>query len=83
MLPLLDRVAFFPSRKLPDDPKADWKVSLVSSVIVKHMSLHSFNMVCSLLSKQWLFCHFLFDANKLLYSSAILRTNPMNCFDLF
>lgn len=34
-----------PSRNLPDDPKAEWKVSLVSSVIVKHMRAHSFNMV--------------------------------------
>ncbi|XP_041864039.1 N-acetylglucosaminyl-phosphatidylinositol de-N-acetylase isoform X2 [Melanotaenia boesemani] len=32
-------------RKLPDDPKAEWSISLVSSLIMKHIRAHSFNMV--------------------------------------
>lgn len=31
--------------KLPDDPRAEWSVSLVSSVIVRHIQAHSVNMV--------------------------------------
>lgn len=36
---------FLPYRKLPDDPKAEWSVSLVSSEILKHIRAHSINMV--------------------------------------
>ncbi|XP_076024507.1 N-acetylglucosaminyl-phosphatidylinositol de-N-acetylase isoform X2 [Genypterus blacodes] len=32
-------------KNLPDDPKAEWRVSLVSSVLVKHIRAHSSNMV--------------------------------------
>ncbi|XP_053298213.1 N-acetylglucosaminyl-phosphatidylinositol de-N-acetylase isoform X2 [Pleuronectes platessa] len=39
------RVTIVDHRKLPDDPKAEWSISLVSSVIVKHIRAHSFNMV--------------------------------------
>nr|XP_046267020.1 N-acetylglucosaminyl-phosphatidylinositol de-N-acetylase [Scatophagus argus] len=39
------RVTIVDHKKLPDDPKAEWRISLVSSVIVKHMRAHSFNMV--------------------------------------
>ncbi|XP_029303790.1 N-acetylglucosaminyl-phosphatidylinositol de-N-acetylase [Cottoperca gobio] len=39
------RIAIVDHRKLPDDPKAEWSVSLVSSLIVNHMRSHSFNMV--------------------------------------
>lgn len=48
----VDNQRFFfslPSRELPDDPKAEWSVPLVSSVIVKHIRAHSFNMVHSAL----------------------------------
>nr|XP_020456131.1 N-acetylglucosaminyl-phosphatidylinositol de-N-acetylase isoform X2 [Monopterus albus] len=31
--------------KLPDDPTAEWSIPLVSSVIVKHIRAHSFNLV--------------------------------------
>ncbi|XP_029030566.1 N-acetylglucosaminyl-phosphatidylinositol de-N-acetylase [Betta splendens] len=39
------RVTIVDHKNLPDDPKAEWSVSLVSAVIVKHMRAHSFNMV--------------------------------------
>ncbi|XP_019941236.1 N-acetylglucosaminyl-phosphatidylinositol de-N-acetylase isoform X1 [Paralichthys olivaceus] len=39
------RVTIVNHKKLPDNPKAEWSISLVSSVIVKHISAHSFNMV--------------------------------------
>ncbi|XP_040006877.1 N-acetylglucosaminyl-phosphatidylinositol de-N-acetylase isoform X2 [Xiphias gladius] len=39
------RITIVDHKKLPDDPKAEWSVSLVSSVIVKHIRAHSFNMV--------------------------------------
>nr|XP_040036059.1 N-acetylglucosaminyl-phosphatidylinositol de-N-acetylase isoform X2 [Gasterosteus aculeatus aculeatus] len=39
------RITIVDHKKLPDDPKAEWSVSLVSSVIVHHMRAHSFNMV--------------------------------------
>ncbi|XP_036976218.1 N-acetylglucosaminyl-phosphatidylinositol de-N-acetylase isoform X2 [Acanthopagrus latus] len=39
------RVTIVDHNKLPDDPKTEWSVSLVSSVIVKHIRAHSFNMV--------------------------------------
>ncbi|XP_008330598.1 N-acetylglucosaminyl-phosphatidylinositol de-N-acetylase [Cynoglossus semilaevis] len=32
-------------KDLPDDPKAKWSIALVSSVIMKHLRTHSFNMV--------------------------------------
>ncbi|XP_056264924.1 N-acetylglucosaminyl-phosphatidylinositol de-N-acetylase isoform X2 [Pseudoliparis swirei] len=32
-------------QKLPDDPKAEWSVSLVSSIIAQHMRARSFNVV--------------------------------------
>ncbi|XP_051258093.1 N-acetylglucosaminyl-phosphatidylinositol de-N-acetylase isoform X2 [Dicentrarchus labrax] len=39
------RITIIDHKKLPDDPKAEWSVSLVSSIIVKHLRVHSFNMV--------------------------------------
>nr|XP_043898102.1 N-acetylglucosaminyl-phosphatidylinositol de-N-acetylase [Solea senegalensis] len=39
------RITIVDHKKLPDDPKAEWSVSLISSVIVKHVRGHSFNMV--------------------------------------
>ncbi|KAM7374736.1 hypothetical protein PAMP_007377 [Pampus punctatissimus] len=39
------RITITNHKKLPDDPKAEWNISLVSSVIVKHIRAHSFNMV--------------------------------------
>ncbi|KAM9348170.1 N-acetylglucosaminyl-phosphatidylinositol de-N-acetylase [Symphorus nematophorus] len=39
------RVTIVDHKNLPDDPKAEWKVSLVSSIIVNHINAHSFNMV--------------------------------------
>uniref|UniRef100_A0A3B4Z804 N-acetylglucosaminylphosphatidylinositol deacetylase n=1 Tax=Stegastes partitus TaxID=144197 RepID=A0A3B4Z804_9TELE len=39
------RVTIVDHKKLPDDPKAEWSVSLVSSTIVKHIRAHSFNVV--------------------------------------
>ncbi|KAJ3589421.1 hypothetical protein NHX12_010266 [Muraenolepis orangiensis] len=33
------------SRDLPDDPRAEWSVSLVSSLVKKHIRSHCFNMV--------------------------------------
>ncbi|XP_037605212.1 N-acetylglucosaminyl-phosphatidylinositol de-N-acetylase isoform X2 [Sebastes umbrosus] len=39
------RVTIVDHKKLPDDPKAEWSVSLVSSLIAQHMRAHSFNMV--------------------------------------
>lgn len=66
-----------PSRNLPDDPKAEWKVSLVSSLIAKHIRAHSFNMVRSLSSRAAaVFCHFLLT----LYSPVVLRATPVSCF---
>ncbi|XP_038564248.1 N-acetylglucosaminyl-phosphatidylinositol de-N-acetylase isoform X1 [Micropterus salmoides] len=39
------RITIVDHKKLPDDPKAEWSISLASSVIVKHIRAHSFNMV--------------------------------------
>ncbi|XP_047462305.1 N-acetylglucosaminyl-phosphatidylinositol de-N-acetylase [Mugil cephalus] len=39
------RVTIVNHKKLPDDPKAEWSISLVSSEILKHIRAHSFNMV--------------------------------------
>ncbi|XP_068186967.1 N-acetylglucosaminyl-phosphatidylinositol de-N-acetylase isoform X2 [Antennarius striatus] len=39
------RITIVDHKNLPDDPKAEWRVSLVSSIIVKHMRAHTFNMV--------------------------------------
>ncbi|XP_041657110.1 N-acetylglucosaminyl-phosphatidylinositol de-N-acetylase [Cheilinus undulatus] len=39
------RVTIIDHKKLPDDPKAEWSVSLVSSLIVNHIRNHSFNLV--------------------------------------
>ncbi|XP_074527678.1 N-acetylglucosaminyl-phosphatidylinositol de-N-acetylase [Halichoeres trimaculatus] len=39
------RVTIINHKKLPDDPKAKWSVSLVSSLILNHIRDHSFNMV--------------------------------------
>lgn len=39
------RVTIVDHKKLPDDPRAEWSVSLVSSLIVNHIRAHSFNMV--------------------------------------
>uniref|UniRef100_A0A3P8NY67 N-acetylglucosaminylphosphatidylinositol deacetylase n=1 Tax=Astatotilapia calliptera TaxID=8154 RepID=A0A3P8NY67_ASTCA len=39
------RIIIINHKKLPDDPKAEWSVSLVSSEILKHIRAHSINMV--------------------------------------
>ncbi|XP_034538907.1 N-acetylglucosaminyl-phosphatidylinositol de-N-acetylase [Notolabrus celidotus] len=39
------RVTIINHKKLPDDPKAEWSISLVSSLIVNHIRDNSFNMV--------------------------------------
>ncbi|CAI5644191.1 N-acetylglucosaminyl-phosphatidylinositol de-N-acetylase [Oreochromis niloticus] len=39
------RIIIVNHKKLPDDPKAEWSVSLVSSEILKHIRAHSINMV--------------------------------------
>ncbi|KAM9384953.1 N-acetylglucosaminyl-phosphatidylinositol de-N-acetylase [Pholidichthys leucotaenia] len=39
------RVTIINHKKLPDDPKAEWSISLVSSEIMKHVRAHSFNVV--------------------------------------
>lgn len=39
------------SRSFPDDPKAEWNISLVSTVIMNHIESHAFNLVCSALHK--------------------------------
>ncbi|KAK2879761.1 hypothetical protein Q8A73_023573 [Channa argus] len=39
------RITVVDHKELPDDPKAEWSISLVSAVIVKHVMVHSFNMV--------------------------------------
>ncbi|TMS14228.1 N-acetylglucosaminyl-phosphatidylinositol de-N-acetylase [Larimichthys crocea] len=39
------RITIVDHKKLPDDPKAEWSISLVSSLIVNHIRAHSFNMV--------------------------------------
>ncbi|KAF7668899.1 hypothetical protein LDENG_00281290 [Lucifuga dentata] len=38
-------VTIIDHKNLPDDPRAEWSISLLSSVIVKHIRAHSFNMV--------------------------------------
>lgn len=43
---VMEKIAIFISfRNLPDDPNAEWSISLASSVINKHIRAHSFNMV--------------------------------------
>ncbi|KAI3373468.1 hypothetical protein L3Q82_022075, partial [Scortum barcoo] len=39
------RITIVDHKELPDDPKTEWSVSLVSSVIVKYIRVHSLNMV--------------------------------------
>ncbi|XP_072231130.1 N-acetylglucosaminyl-phosphatidylinositol de-N-acetylase [Leuresthes tenuis] len=39
------RITIVDHKKLPDDPKAEWSISLVSSTILKYIRAHSFNMV--------------------------------------
>uniref|UniRef100_A0A3Q0RP90 N-acetylglucosaminylphosphatidylinositol deacetylase n=1 Tax=Amphilophus citrinellus TaxID=61819 RepID=A0A3Q0RP90_AMPCI len=39
------RITIVDHKKLPDDPKAEWSISLVSSEILKHIRAHSVNMV--------------------------------------
>ncbi|XP_017268046.1 N-acetylglucosaminyl-phosphatidylinositol de-N-acetylase [Kryptolebias marmoratus] len=39
------RVTIINHKNLPDDPTAEWSVSLISSAVVKCMSAHSINMV--------------------------------------
>ncbi|XP_068600288.1 N-acetylglucosaminyl-phosphatidylinositol de-N-acetylase [Brachionichthys hirsutus] len=39
------RINIVDHKHLPDDPDAEWRLSLVSPVIVKHMRAHSINMV--------------------------------------
>ncbi|XP_049599661.1 N-acetylglucosaminyl-phosphatidylinositol de-N-acetylase [Syngnathus scovelli] len=38
------RITILNHKNLPDDPKAEWRVSLVSSIIVKHLRAHTFHM---------------------------------------
>ncbi|KAF0038107.1 hypothetical protein F2P81_008591 [Scophthalmus maximus] len=39
------RITIVDHKKLPDEPKAEWSISLVSSIIVNHIRAHSLNMV--------------------------------------
>uniref|UniRef100_A0A3Q2CD22 N-acetylglucosaminylphosphatidylinositol deacetylase n=1 Tax=Cyprinodon variegatus TaxID=28743 RepID=A0A3Q2CD22_CYPVA len=39
------RVTIIDHKKLPDDPKAEWSVSLVSSTVLNHINEHSINTV--------------------------------------
>ncbi|MED6290354.1 hypothetical protein CHARACLAT_012193 [Characodon lateralis] len=39
------RVTIIDHKKLPDDPKAEWSVSLVSSAVLKNITAHAINMV--------------------------------------
>ncbi|XP_077449340.1 N-acetylglucosaminyl-phosphatidylinositol de-N-acetylase [Stigmatopora argus] len=39
------RVTVLDHKNFPDDPKAEWRVSLLASVIAKHLRGHSFNMM--------------------------------------
>ncbi|XP_021176532.2 N-acetylglucosaminyl-phosphatidylinositol de-N-acetylase isoform X2 [Fundulus heteroclitus] len=39
------RVTIIDHKNLPDDPKAEWSISLVSSAVLKHITAHSINMV--------------------------------------
>ncbi|KAM4546455.1 N-acetylglucosaminyl-phosphatidylinositol de-N-acetylase isoform 2-T2 [Fundulus diaphanus] len=39
------RVTIIDHKKLPDDPNAEWSISLVSSAVLKHITAHSINMV--------------------------------------
>ncbi|XP_054610223.1 N-acetylglucosaminyl-phosphatidylinositol de-N-acetylase isoform X2 [Dunckerocampus dactyliophorus] len=39
------RITIINHKELPDDPKAEWSVSLAASIIAKHLEAHSFNMV--------------------------------------
>ncbi|XP_057676402.1 N-acetylglucosaminyl-phosphatidylinositol de-N-acetylase [Corythoichthys intestinalis] len=39
------RITILDHKKLPDDPKAEWRVSLLNSIIAKHLRAHSINMV--------------------------------------
>lgn len=75
---------FLPYRKLPDDPKAEWSVSLVSSEILKHIRAHSINMVrptlCLCLSKKWLLCHFLYGVTAQFPRHYMLEIHVLYCF---
>ncbi|XP_061557826.1 N-acetylglucosaminyl-phosphatidylinositol de-N-acetylase isoform X2 [Phycodurus eques] len=39
------RITILDHKKLPDHPKAEWKVSLVASIIAKHLRARAFDMV--------------------------------------
>ncbi|XP_019750789.1 N-acetylglucosaminyl-phosphatidylinositol de-N-acetylase [Hippocampus comes] len=39
------RITILDHKNLPDYPKAEWRVSLVTSIIAKHLRAHIFNMV--------------------------------------
>ncbi|KAK2828774.1 hypothetical protein Q5P01_019808 [Channa striata] len=39
------RITIVNHKELPDNPNAEWSISLLSAVIVKHIIAHSFNMV--------------------------------------
>ncbi|TNM84685.1 hypothetical protein fugu_008863 [Takifugu bimaculatus] len=39
------KIAILDHRSFPDDPKAEWNISLVSSVIMNHIESHAFNLV--------------------------------------
>ncbi|XP_077361262.1 N-acetylglucosaminyl-phosphatidylinositol de-N-acetylase [Festucalex cinctus] len=39
------KITILDHKKLPDDPKAEWRISLVTSIIAKHIRAHTFNMV--------------------------------------
>lgn len=65
-------------RNFPDDPKAEWKISMVSSVILKHIKAQAFNLVCSALHKTLLRlfpCHFRFNANMLFLCSCVYNAH--------
>ncbi|CAL8364123.1 unnamed protein product [Lota lota] len=38
-------VTILDQKELPDDPSAEWSISLISSLVRKHIRSHSFNMV--------------------------------------
>ncbi|XP_061817951.2 N-acetylglucosaminyl-phosphatidylinositol de-N-acetylase [Nerophis lumbriciformis] len=39
------RITIINHKKLPDDPKVEWSISLAASIIAKHLEAHSVNMV--------------------------------------
>ncbi|XP_029704917.1 N-acetylglucosaminyl-phosphatidylinositol de-N-acetylase isoform X3 [Takifugu rubripes] len=39
------KITILDHRSFPDDPKAEWNISLVSTVIMNHIESHAFNLV--------------------------------------